>query len=81
MLRAVIAKHLKKWRPIYPETVQLLEDALYVDDWVAGSISPEIAQQRIEEAQEIFEDAGMKLRRWMTNDADLQEIYSPSNEN
>ena len=67
-----------KW---LPETVQLLEDALYVDDWLAGSISPEIAQQRIEEAQEIFEDAGMKLRRWMTNDADLQEIYSPSNEN
>jgi hypothetical protein len=72
MLRAVIRKHLKLFSDKYPATVSQVTSQLYVDDYPGGAHSLDEAKRTADEAIEIFADAKMHLRKWITNDRRLQ---------
>ena len=74
LLRAVIKHHLEQYRDRYPEAVKLVEDCLYVDDLLGGADSTEEAAQRIREIVLIFREAKMNMRRWLTNDSELDRL-------
>jgi len=75
ILRAIILKHIKLYENIYPETVQLIRDQLYVDDQLGGACSLEAAIERIKETIIIFSDAKMSLTKWLTNNEELQRHF------
>ena len=74
MLRAVIKKHLEAWAEKYPETTNQISQQLYVDDYLGGADTLSNAKKMINETSIIFSDAELKMRKWVTNDADLQQL-------
>ena len=72
ILRAVIQVHLQKKAERVPEAVKLILQALYVDDYITGADSVEEAERLIADSQQLFEEAGMFLRKWTTNIPELQ---------
>ena len=53
-------------------TAALMKRDFFVDDLISGADTPEEAEQIAKEAILIAADAGFPLRRWRTNDRDLQ---------
>jgi len=73
ILRAVIDVLLDEFNQIYPETVQMIREQLYVDDGLGGARSLELASKTINETKEIFASAKMVMQRWITNCEELQQ--------
>jgi len=73
ILRAVINFVLDEFTHIYPDTVTLFRNQLYVDDMLGGARSADLALQTITDMKEIYVSAGMTLRKWTTNDSALQK--------
>nr|XP_042897354.1 uncharacterized protein LOC122269252 [Parasteatoda tepidariorum] len=73
LLAATIKKHIEKYRKEFPSTVQVLDDCLYVDDLIAGEDSEEAAFEISKRAKQIMGDAGMNLRKWISNDENLMK--------
>ena len=65
VLKAVILKHVDSFKDQFRDTLQLIKDQLYVDDL-------RLAKRTIEEIKAIFQAAGMKMRKWSTNNKDIQ---------
>ena len=80
ILKAVLNKHLKLYLDVYPETVQYITDQLYVDDQLGGACSLQDATKTIEETIFIFAAAKMNLRKWLTNDEQLQLHFNGINQ-
>jgi len=78
VLRAVIRKHVDQRRAEYPEAVQLIEDQLYVDDELGGANDISSAQKIVTDTVQLFSEARMKMRKWITNDHQLQEFLVSS---
>lgn len=82
MLRAVIDFLLDDFITIYPDTVKLIKNQLYVDDALGGASTVDVALKTIEEIKDIFSTAHMSMRKWITNSEvlqqDLGEDPSPS---
>ena len=54
------------------EIVNLLSDTLYVDDFPGGALNREEGFQVYRQAKEVMNRGGFNLRKWRTNDQDLQ---------
>ncbi|GFU82660.1 integrase catalytic domain-containing protein [Trichonephila clavipes] len=71
LLAATIRHHIEKYKHEFPDTVELLYRSFYVDDLISGGNEFEEALQTSRRAKNIMEAAGMNLRKWITNDANL----------
>lgn len=72
ILRAVILKCLEEHQTIFPELTEQLEHQLYVDDWLGGADNISKVLLLIKQAKELFQSAKMELRKWTTNNSELQ---------
>ncbi|GFS79586.1 uncharacterized protein NPIL_703661 [Nephila pilipes] len=75
LLAATIRHHIEKYKHEFPDTVELLDRSFYVDDLISGGNEFEKALQTSRRAKYIMEAAGMDLRKWITNDANLMEQW------
>jgi len=76
ILRACINVLLDCYADVYPETVQLIRDQLYVDDGLGGASSVDLAESTMKEINLIFKSAGMSMRKWMSNDPSLRSKFA-----
>ncbi|GFU47967.1 integrase catalytic domain-containing protein [Trichonephila clavipes] len=81
LLAATIRHHIEKYKHEYPDTVELLDRSFYVDDLISGRNEFEEALHTSRRAKNIMEAAGMDLRKWITNDANLMEQWKKDNFN
>ncbi|GFV90207.1 integrase catalytic domain-containing protein [Trichonephila clavipes] len=81
LLAATIRHHIEKYKHEFPDTVELLDRNFYVDDLISGGNEFEEALQTSRRAKNIMEAAGMDLRKWITNDANLMEQWKKENFN
>ncbi|GFV58645.1 integrase catalytic domain-containing protein [Trichonephila clavipes] len=81
LLPATIRHHIEKYKHEFPDTVELLSRSFYVDDLISGGNEFEEALQTSRIAKNIMEAAGMNLRKWITNDANLMEQWKKENFN
>ncbi|GFT12481.1 uncharacterized protein NPIL_470071 [Nephila pilipes] len=75
LLAATIRHHIEKYKHEFPETVEILDRSYYVDDLISSGNEFEEALQTSRIAKYIMEAAGMDLRKWITNDANLMEQW------
>ncbi|GFX98315.1 uncharacterized protein TNCV_4909581 [Trichonephila clavipes] len=57
LLAATIKHHLKKYVDIFPDTLNNLNQSLYVDDFLCGNVSVQAALTTCIESKQILEDA------------------------
>ncbi|GFY19008.1 integrase catalytic domain-containing protein [Trichonephila clavipes] len=81
LLAATIRHHIEKYKHEFPDTVEHLDRNFYVDDLISGGNEFEEALQTLRRAKNIMEAAGMDLRKWITNDANLMEQWKKENFN
>ncbi|GFV22576.1 integrase catalytic domain-containing protein [Trichonephila clavipes] len=81
LLAATIRHHIEKYKHEFPHTVELLDRNFYIDDLISGGNEFEEALQTLRRAKNIMEAAGMDLRKWITNDANLMEQWKKENFN
>ncbi|GFS45906.1 uncharacterized protein NPIL_178451 [Nephila pilipes] len=72
---ATIKQHIEKYKHEFPDIVELLDRSFNVDDLISGGNEFEEALQTSRRAKYIMEAAGMDLRKWITNDANLMEQW------
>lgn len=75
LLAATIRHHLKKYEEKYPEEVKVLDECLYVDDFITGADDVENALKLSQRAKEMMSSASMKLCKWNTNSFELQNEW------
>ena len=80
VLRAVIKKHLENYRDQEPELVELIQQSLYVDDHISGANTITEAVKSTSKVKDIFDKAGMKMRKWTTNCPELQQHFGPTSD-
>ena len=68
LLCATIKYHIKNYLDIYPKTVKLIENNLYMDDFIISVDSYDEAKQIKEEAIQIFADMKMNLTKWHSSE-------------
>jgi hypothetical protein len=73
LLRVTINKHFKSLKSRFPDTIEQLEKNLYVDDYLGGASDLTIAKQRVNETYDIFSDAQLNMRSWVTNNEELKQ--------
>ncbi|GFS60150.1 integrase catalytic domain-containing protein [Trichonephila clavipes] len=71
LLAATIKYHIEKYNEIHPITVQHLDSFMYVDDWITGQDTREEALFMSRHAKNIMKEAGMEMRKWISNDTVL----------
>lgn len=72
ILQCVIQHHLSRYKNSHAEIVKLLSDTLYVDDFPGGASNREEGFKVYCQAKEVMNRGGFNLRKWRTNDQDLQ---------
>ncbi|GFW74375.1 uncharacterized protein TNCV_2412741 [Trichonephila clavipes] len=75
LLAATIKHHLKRYVEKFPETCEMLNNSLYVDDLVSGRENVEQAFKTSLESVDIFRGASMILRKWQTNSPELRDRW------
>ncbi|GFR22547.1 integrase catalytic domain-containing protein [Trichonephila clavata] len=75
LLAATIKTHIEKYVEKYPDTVRILDHCFYVDDLVTGEDDVESAFDLSSTAAKIMSDAGMNLRKWISNDCRLMKQW------
>ena len=80
LLTATIRHHTMKYSESHPDTAGALLNDMYMDDFISGAQDEGTARKLAEEATFILQDAGLPLRRWMTNDVSLQAKLAPQEE-
>ncbi|GFU38991.1 integrase catalytic domain-containing protein [Trichonephila clavipes] len=81
LLAAMIRHHIEKYKHGFPDTVELLDKNFYVNDLISGGNEFEEALQTSRRAKNIMEAAGMDLRKWIANNANLMEQWKKENFN
>ena len=71
LLGNVVKNHLQKFRKVLPQLVQHIEGSLYVDDLSLGAASEKELWDMKTNAQQIFQQGGFNLRKWVSNSAFL----------
>ena len=74
LLNATVRHHLEQYKDTYPELVEKLIKAMYVDDIVTGANNEEAAYQLFNQAKEILREGGFNLRKFNSNSTLLQTI-------
>ena len=72
ILQCVIQHHLSRYKNSHEEIVKLLLDTLYVDDFPGGAANREEGFHVYCQAKEVMNGGGFNLRKWRTNDQELQ---------
>ncbi|GFS65861.1 uncharacterized protein TNCV_390871 [Trichonephila clavipes] len=75
LLAATIKHYLKRYVEKFPETCEMLNNSLYVDDLVSGRENVEQAFKTSLESVDIFKGASMILRKWQTNSPELRDRW------
>ncbi|GFS41637.1 integrase catalytic domain-containing protein [Nephila pilipes] len=75
LLTATIKYHLKKYSSLFPQTHELLNKFVYVDDVLGGQSTVASAYTTSVECVQIFSEANMPLHQWATNSAELRELW------
>ncbi|GFY25260.1 integrase catalytic domain-containing protein [Trichonephila clavipes] len=73
LLAATIKTHIGKYMEKYPDTVRTLDHCFYVDDLVTGEDDAKSAFDLSSKAAKIMSEAGMNLRKWISNDCELMK--------
>ncbi|GFT63869.1 integrase catalytic domain-containing protein [Trichonephila clavipes] len=76
LLAATIKYHIEKYNEIHPITVQHLDSFMYVDDWITGQDTREEALFMSRHAKNIMKEAGMEMRKWISNDSVLMAQWA-----
>lgn len=79
-MAATIKHHLRKYEHIYPDEVKILDECLYVDDFITGAESDDKALKLCRRAKEILSSANTKLCKWNTNSLVLQTVWNQEHE-
>ncbi|GFU08924.1 integrase catalytic domain-containing protein [Trichonephila clavipes] len=74
LLAATIKTHIGKYMEKYPDTVRTLDHCFYVEDLVTGEDDAKSAFDLSSKAAKIMSEAGMNLRKWISNDC---RIFDP----
>ena len=74
MLNATFKHHLDNLEG--SEIVARIREDFYIDDLVSGGDSVETAKDLYDTSTAIMLEAGFDLRKWVTNDPELQEYIS-----
>ncbi|GFU10489.1 integrase catalytic domain-containing protein [Trichonephila clavipes] len=75
LLAATIKTHIGKYMKKYPDTVRTLDHCFYVDDLVTGEDDAKSAFDLSSKAAKIMSEAGMNLRKWISNDCELMKQW------
>ncbi|GFT86752.1 integrase catalytic domain-containing protein [Nephila pilipes] len=75
LLTATIKYHLKKYSSLFPQTHELLNKFVYVDDVLGGQSTVASACTTRVKCVQIFSEANMLLHKWATNSAELRELW------
>ncbi|GBM78178.1 hypothetical protein AVEN_161850-1 [Araneus ventricosus] len=75
LLSATIKHLLKKYVSLYPQTHELLNNFVFVDDILGGHNSVIAAYTTSVECIHIFNEASMPLHKWATNSTQLNELW------
>ncbi|GFT61482.1 integrase catalytic domain-containing protein [Trichonephila clavipes] len=59
----------------YPDTVRTLDHCFYVDDLVTGEDDAKSAFDLSSKAAKIMSEAGMNLRKWISNNCELMKQW------
>ncbi|GFS89195.1 uncharacterized protein NPIL_554541 [Nephila pilipes] len=63
-------------RKSHPITVQHLDSFMYVDDWITGQDTREEVLLISLHAENIMKEAGMEMRKWISNDTTLMSQWT-----
>jgi len=69
ILNATIKHHLKQFQDT--DVISELQENLYVDDWLSGADSEDVATKMIEEARHVMAQCSMNLTKWESNSKDV----------
>jgi len=75
LLNGTLKNHLEKYRDSDKDLIERLIDDFYVDDLVSGCNSVDAAKRFVVRSSEIMLEAGLELRKWVTNDPDLRKFF------
>ncbi|GFV81138.1 integrase catalytic domain-containing protein [Trichonephila clavipes] len=75
LLAATIKTHIGKYMEKYPDTVRTLDHCFYVDDLVTGEDDAKSAFDLSSKAAKIMSEAGMNLRKGISNDCELMKQW------
>ena len=75
LLNGTIKHHLEKYLSSDKELVERLLSDFYVDDLVSGVESTEKGRQFFVRVAEMVKEAGLELRKWVTNDPELRKVF------
>ncbi|GFU08905.1 integrase catalytic domain-containing protein [Nephila pilipes] len=76
LLEATIKHPIEKYRKSHPITVQHLDSFMYVDDWITGQDTREEAFLISLHAENIMKEAGMEMRKWISNGTTLMSQWA-----
>lgn len=78
LLFAAIQKHLKLYREQYQDVVPLLQNNMYVDDWLyaTSETSIEVIRNYHNRIKELFSFANMNIRKWRSNNSILDQEWA-----
>ncbi len=73
ILDKVVRHHLDTCEDRFPVTIPLIRSSLYCDDFDGGAKDDETGYKVYSEVKEIFKEASMDMRKWVTNSPTLNE--------
>ena len=76
---ATIHHHVSQYADTYPHVVKEILENMYVDDLLSGAKTVEEALRSYEAEVEIMKAAGMKLRKWSSNNPVLAQRFKDDN--
>ena len=79
-LGETINHHLQKHRNQIPEVIEKIENSLYVDNLSTGADEPKSTIVLYETVKSIFAKANMNLRKWRSNNRDVNEFIEGKHE-
>ena len=80
-LGETINHHLEKYRNQMPEVIKKIESSLYVDDLSTGADDSKGAIELYKAEKSIFAEANKNLRKWRSNNRDVNEFIKGKHEN
>ncbi|XP_065678999.1 uncharacterized protein LOC100199492 [Hydra vulgaris] len=81
LLNATLKHHLNKYIKHDEKFIERLIDDLYVDDIASGCETISEGKMFYKKSKCIFLDAGFKIRKWITNDHELQNYFNKKETN
>ena len=67
----MICEHSTKYKDIYPNIVQHIEDSLYVDDLVLGAEDVDKGFELYKTSRKVMAEGSFNLRKWQSNSVTL----------